>query len=149
VAFVQNLERQIDSKDHLVNNVPEVSPKNGDKREPACLYCNATGRYRLITSDVDKDVTCYRTPASRRGSAFLPAAGYAGGHTPDPTYEDVCTSMDGLNEVVLIALDPDVVNYEQLLKVAWKSHDPPRSMRQGQLRRRAKPHFGVRSSSRQ
>jgi peptide-methionine (S)-S-oxide reductase len=62
---------------------------------------------------------------------FTTAAGYAGGVTPNPTYEEVCSGSTGHSEVVLVVFDPVFVNYEQLLKVFWESHDPTQGMRQG------------------
>ena len=62
---------------------------------------------------------------------FVTAVGYAGGYTPNPTYEEVCTGMTGHNEVVLVAYDPHKVRYEDLLRVFWESHDPTQGMRQG------------------
>ncbi|SRR6266508_126205 len=62
---------------------------------------------------------------------FTTAVGYAGGFTPNATYEEVCTGRTGHNEVVLVAYDPRVVTYEKLLKVFWESHDPTQGMRQG------------------
>jgi peptide-methionine (S)-S-oxide reductase len=59
------------------------------------------------------------------------AAGYAGGHTPNPTYEEVCSGRTGHAEVVLVVHDPAAVSYEQLLAVFWESHDPTQGMRQG------------------
>jgi peptide-methionine (S)-S-oxide reductase len=59
------------------------------------------------------------------------AVGYAGGSTPNPTYEEVCTGMTGHNEVVLVAYDPKILPFEKLLKVFWESHDPTQGMRQG------------------
>ncbi|KQU54657.1 methionine sulfoxide reductase A [Bosea sp. Leaf344] len=62
---------------------------------------------------------------------WVTAVGYAGGHTPNPTYEEVCSGMTGHNEVVLVVYDPAVLPYEALLKVFWENHDPTQGMRQG------------------
>ena len=62
---------------------------------------------------------------------FSTAAGYAGGFTPNPTYEEVCSGQTGHTEVVLVVYDPAVVSYEQLLAVFWEAHDPTQGMRQG------------------
>jgi peptide-methionine (S)-S-oxide reductase len=62
---------------------------------------------------------------------YSTAVGYAGGSTPNPTYEEVCSGMTGHNEVVLVIYDPAQVSYEKLLAVFWESHDPTQGMRQG------------------
>ena len=62
---------------------------------------------------------------------YSTAVGYAGGHTADPTYRQVCSNTTGHAEVVLVIFDPKQVSYEQLLKVFWESHDPTQGMRQG------------------
>jgi len=66
-----------------------------------------------------------------RDGVWVTAAGYAGGATPNPTYEEVCSGRTGHNEVVLVVYDPAVVTFEDLLKLFWESHDPTQGMRQG------------------
>lgn len=62
---------------------------------------------------------------------LVTAVGYAGGHTPNPTYEETCTGQTGHAEVVLVVYDPARVSYEELLKTFWENHDPTQGMRQG------------------
>jgi peptide-methionine (S)-S-oxide reductase len=62
---------------------------------------------------------------------YSTAVGYAAGHTPNPTYREVCSGLTGHNEVVLVVYDPAKVRYEDLLKVFWENHDPTQGMRQG------------------
>ncbi|MFP5463499.1 MAG: peptide-methionine (S)-S-oxide reductase MsrA [Gammaproteobacteria bacterium] len=59
------------------------------------------------------------------------AVGYAGGHTPNPTYDEVCSGATGHTEAVLVVFDPARVSYEALLREFWESHDPTQGMRQG------------------
>src|SRR5512136_269817 len=62
---------------------------------------------------------------------YTTAVGYAGGHTPNPTYHEVCSGMTGHAEVVLVVFDPSRVTYDDLLRTFWESHDPTQGMRQG------------------
>src|SRR5271165_1535206 len=62
---------------------------------------------------------------------LVTAVGYAGGYTPNPTYEEVCTGKTGHNEVVRVVFDPKAVGYADLLAIFWESHDPTQGMRQG------------------
>lgn len=62
---------------------------------------------------------------------WMTRVGYAGGYTPNPTYQEVCTGRTGHNEVVHVIYDPKVVSYEDLLRIFWEGHDPTQGMRQG------------------
>ena len=62
---------------------------------------------------------------------YSTSVGYAGGYTPNPGYQEVCSGMTGHNEVVQVVYDPAIVSYEQLLRVFWEAHDPTQGMRQG------------------
>nr|WP_298142603.1 peptide-methionine (S)-S-oxide reductase MsrA [uncultured Pseudomonas sp.] len=59
------------------------------------------------------------------------AVGYAGGHTPNPTYEEICSGLTGHTEAVLVVFDPQITSYEALLKTFWEAHNPTQGMRQG------------------
>ncbi len=62
---------------------------------------------------------------------YTTAVGYAGGGTPNPTYEEVCSGQTGHNEVVRVVYDPKQIDFAQLLQVFWENHDPTQGMRQG------------------
>ncbi len=66
-----------------------------------------------------------------QSGVYSTAVGYAGGFTPNPTYEEVCSGRTGHTEAVLVIFDPVIIGYEQLLRIFWKSHDPTQGMRQG------------------
>jgi peptide-methionine (S)-S-oxide reductase len=66
-----------------------------------------------------------------QAGVYLTAVGYAGGFTPNPTYEEVCSGLTGHTEAVFVVFDPKLVDYRQLLRVFWESHDPTQGMRQG------------------
>jgi peptide-methionine (S)-S-oxide reductase len=62
---------------------------------------------------------------------FSTAVGYTGGYTPNPTYDELCTGLTGHAEVVLVIFNPDLMSYQQLLKLFWESHNPTQGMQQG------------------
>jgi peptide-methionine (S)-S-oxide reductase len=62
---------------------------------------------------------------------YTTAVGYAGGYTPNPTYEEVCSGRTGHNEVVLVAYRPEEISFDELLRLFWEGHDPTQGMRQG------------------
>ncbi len=67
----------------------------------------------------------------QQDGVWTTAVGYAGGHTPNPTYEEVCSGLTGHTEVVLVVFDPQQIDYPHLLKLFWESHNPTQGMRQG------------------
>jgi peptide-methionine (S)-S-oxide reductase len=67
----------------------------------------------------------------RLPGVYTTAVGYAAGHTPNPTYREVCSGMTGHTEAVLVVYDPNVIRYEDLLKAFWEDHNPTQGMRQG------------------
>ncbi len=62
---------------------------------------------------------------------YTTAVGYAGGYTPNPTYEETCSGKTGHTEAVLVVFDPEQITYEEILKLFWENHDPTQGMRQG------------------
>ncbi|HWG73950.1 MAG TPA: peptide-methionine (S)-S-oxide reductase MsrA [Acidimicrobiales bacterium] len=67
----------------------------------------------------------------QEAGVWVTAAGYAGGHTPNPTYEEVCSGRTGHTEAVLVVFDPGLTSYGALLRSFWEGHDPTQGMRQG------------------
>ena len=106
-------------------HVPEVHAVNGNRIQPPF----PEGMQTAVLGagcfwGVEK--VFWQTPG-----VYSTAAGYAGGYTPNPTYEEVCSARTGHTEVVLVVFDPSQITYEQLLKVFWEDHDPTQGMRQG------------------
>ena len=100
---------------HLVKGLPLQGPFPGKAQAIFGLGC-FWGAERKF----------WQTPG-----VYTTAVGYAGGATPNPTYEEVCSGLTGHTEAVLVVYDPAGVSYEDLLKVFWESHDPTQGMRQG------------------
>ncbi|XP_028581037.2 mitochondrial peptide methionine sulfoxide reductase isoform X2 [Podarcis muralis] len=67
----------------------------------------------------------------RQKGVYSTQVGYAGGHTPNPTYEEVCSGRTGHTEAVRVVFQPETISFEKLLKVFWENHDPTQGMRQG------------------
>jgi peptide-methionine (S)-S-oxide reductase len=67
----------------------------------------------------------------RAPGIYTTAVGYAGGYTPNPTYEEVCSGRTGHTEAVLVVFDPKVTSYEEILRLFWENHDPTQGNRQG------------------
>jgi peptide-methionine (S)-S-oxide reductase len=67
----------------------------------------------------------------RAPGVYTTAVGYAGGYTPNPTYEEVCSGRTGHTEAVLVVFDPKVTSYDEILRLFWEGHDPTQGMRQG------------------
>jgi len=103
-------------KDHFVSKTPLKGPyPDGFRTAMFGLGC-FWGAERIF----------WQTPG-----VWVTAVGYAGGHTPNPNYKEVCTGATGHNEVVFVVYDPKTVTYEELLALFWQSHDPTQGMRQG------------------
>ncbi|MGI8722005.1 MAG: peptide-methionine (S)-S-oxide reductase MsrA [Geodermatophilaceae bacterium] len=105
--------------------VPETHAVNGNRIVPPFPEGAQTAVFGLGCFWGAEQVF-WQTPG-----VYSTAVGYAGGYTPNPTYEEVCSARTGHTEVVLVVFDPAKVSYEQLLKVFWEDHDPTQGMRQG------------------
>lgn len=101
---------------HFVNGSPLKAPFTENLEQAVFALGCFWGAERIF----------WQTPG-----VFTTAVGYAGGLTPNPDYQEVCSGLTGHAEVVLVVFDPLQVTYEQLLKLFWESHDPTQGMRQG------------------
>ncbi len=112
-------------REHQIPGVPEVHWVNGNRIQPPFPDGVELAQFAM---------GCF-WGAERKfwelDGVYSTAVGYAGGFTPNPTYEEVCSGRTGHTEMVLVAFDPAVVSYEQLLRTFWESHDPTQGMRQG------------------
>ncbi|MCY4237019.1 MAG: peptide-methionine (S)-S-oxide reductase MsrA [Rhodospirillaceae bacterium] len=115
-ALKGRLQEMSVENSHYVNGNPIKPPfPDGMKRLIVGMGC-FWGAERVF----------WRTPG-----VFTTAVGYAAGHTPNPTYEEVCSGMTGHNEVVLTVYDPQTISTEEMLRLFWENHDPTQGMRQG------------------
>ena len=118
-------EDALPGRPEALPHVPEVHAVNGNRIQPPFPEGMQTAVFGAgCFWGVEK--VFWETPG-----IYSTAAGYAGGFTPNPTYEEVCSTRTGHAEVVLVVFDPAVISYEQLLKVFWEDHDPTQGMRQG------------------
>jgi peptide-methionine (S)-S-oxide reductase len=101
---------------HFVNGAPLQPPfPEGSERAVFAMGCFWGAERKFWETD----------------GVITTAVGYAGGFTPNHTYQETCSGMTGHTEAVLVVFDPEQVTYEQLLKVFWENHDPTQGMRQG------------------
>lgn len=105
--------------------VPSAHFVNGNQLRPPFPDATETGVFAMGCF-WGAEKTFWETPG-----VHSTAAGYAGGFTPNPTYEEVCSGDTGHAEVVLVVYDPAKVGYEDLLRIFWEQHDPTQGMRQG------------------
>jgi peptide-methionine (S)-S-oxide reductase len=118
-------EHALPGRATMLPGIPETHAVNGNRIRPPFPDGLQTAVFAAgCFWGVEK--VFWQTPG-----VYSTAAGYAGGYTPNPTYEEVCSSRTGHAEVVLVVFDPAVLSYEQLLKVFWEDHDPTQGMRQG------------------
>ena len=105
--------------------VPEVHHVNGARLEPPFPAGLETAMFAL---------GCFWGAEKKfwqQKGVYTTAVGYAAGHTPNPSYREVCSGMTGHAEVVLVVFDPKQITYAQLLRIFWENHDPTQGMRQG------------------
>src|SRR6476469_1975321 len=118
-------EHALPGRATMLPGIPETHAVNGNRIKPPFPDGLQTAVFGAgCFWGVEK--VFWQTPG-----VYSTAAGYAGGYTPNPTYEEVCSARTGHTEAVLVVFDPAVISYDQLLKTFWESHDPTQGMRQG------------------
>ena len=122
---VPTAEEALPGRSDYAFPVPETHFVNGNRIVPPFPSGLATAVFALGCF-WGEEKTFWQTPG-----VWSTAVGYAGGTTPYPTYEEVCSGRTGHAEAVLVVFDPEQVSYEKLLSVFWESHDPTQGMRQG------------------
>lgn len=115
-ALPGRAERMLVPESHFVNGNPLTPPFPGNLQQAMFGLGCFWGAERKFWE---------------RDGVWVTAVGYAGGLTPNPSYEEVCSGLTGHNEVVLVVFDPALVSYEDLLALFWESHNPTQGMRQG------------------
>ena len=124
-ASMVEADRALPGRDEPLPGVPEVHAVNGNRIQPPFPEGMATAVFGLGCF-WGAERLFWNTPG-----VYSTAVGYAGGYTPNPTYQEVCSGRTGHTEAVLVVFDPAQVSYEQLLAVFWEGHDPTQGMRQG------------------
>jgi peptide-methionine (S)-S-oxide reductase len=129
-AFMQKLKSLLPAERTLPGRstpmpVPELHFVNGHRIVPPFADGMATAQFAMGCF-WGAERLFWQTPG-----VYSTAVGYAGGTTPNPTYEEVCSGLTNHAEAVLVVFDPKAVDYETLLRVFWEGHDPTQGMRQG------------------
>ena len=118
-------DKALPGSDQPLPGVPETHAVNGNRIQPPFPEGMQTAIFGL---------GCFWGAERlfwQLDGVYSTAVGYAGGYTPNPTYQEVCSGRTGHTEAVLVVFDPAVIPYEALLKVFWEGHDPTQGMRQG------------------